>query len=310
MNCLLELARHLLTQRDAMDVEALAAGVARLAHRNDVPIHLSRHAAQFCKRNPTTESSAVKLARAALAGREGFAVAEFPYYQLKRRTRPASLPRRGWLNGVWEVLLSSATPMPLNTVYDAVVASARFRFNPQNPQFQLYHTLNKEGSTIVRQFGTLKIVLTDSRLAIVPPTTKRTSRAPGADLPADGVLNIHETHLESLIAEDLTQVEAWLTLIGRQYKAPPVGRIDLLCRGRQGDIVVIEIKKFRAGTDSIIDQIARYMGWARHRVALPGQRVRGIIIVGKPDQKLAYAASAVPGLSIKCFDLSLRDYQP
>jgi hypothetical protein len=65
-----------------------------------------------------------------------------------------------------------------------------------------------------------------------------------------------------------------------------VGRIDLLCRDSNGHIVVIEIKKFRAGTGSIIDQITRYMGGARHHVAGPGQQDRGIIIVGKPDEKL------------------------
>jgi hypothetical protein len=45
-------------------------------------------------------------------------------------------------------------------------------------------------------------------------------------------------------------------------------------------------------------------------MASPGQQVRGIIIVGRTDEKLVYAVSAVPGVTIKCFDLSLRDYKP
>jgi RecB family endonuclease NucS len=156
------------------------------------------------------------------------------------------------------------------------------------------------------QSGRFCIKLNEQYTSAIPPrpAARREPEIPSAS----GVRNIHETHLESLIAEDLDHVEPGLTLIGRQYPAPPVGRIDLLCRDRKGDIVVIEIKKFGAATDSIIDQIARYMGWARHHFAKTGQQVRGIIIVSKPDEKLGYAASSVPGLSIKVFDVSLRDH--
>ena len=109
------------------------------------------------------------------------------------------------------------------------------------------------------------------------------------------------------LAEDLDRVEPGLELIGRQYQAPPVGRIDLLCRDPEGCFVVIEIKKFRAGADSIVDQIARYLTWTRQNLARPGQNVRGIIIVGKADERLAYAARAISGLSVKCLDLALRE---
>ncbi|MGH9433188.1 MAG: endonuclease NucS domain-containing protein [Terriglobia bacterium] len=119
---------------------------------------------------------------------------------------------------------------------------------------------------------------------------------------------IHEANLEALIAEDLNRVEEGLTLIGRQYTAPPVGRIDLLCQDGNGDLVVIEIKRFGASTESIIDQVTRYMGWVEEHLARSGQRVRGIIVVGKPEVALAYSAKAVRNLSIMSVDVSLTTY--
>lgn len=118
--------------------------------------------------------------------------------------------------------------------------------------------------------------------------------------------NIHEAHLEQLIAEDLDQIEPGLTLVGRQYQAPPVGRIDLLCKDRKGALVVIEIKKLNVSTSSIIDQITRYLGWVKHHVASPGQNVRGILITGRPDEKLRYSLAALPEVRLLSIDISLK----
>ncbi len=140
------------------------------------------------------------------------------------------------------------------------------------------------------------------------PSSSSGKRQPVAPSPfAEG---IHEVHFESLIAEHLDQVEPGLTLVGRRYEADPVGRIDLLCTDRKGALVVIEIKRLGASTESIIDQVTRYIGWVQERLAVPGKRVRGIVIVGKPDPKLTYSARAIPNLSIKSFNLTLQDYVP
>ena len=85
-------------------------------------------------------------------------------------------------------------------------------------------------------------------------------------------------------------------------------QLDLLCKDRKGHFVVIEIKRLRASTESIIDQITRYIGWVQERLATPGKLVRGIIIVGRPDHKLTYSVRAIPNVSIKSFTLSLQDY--
>ena len=50
------------------------------------------------------------------------------------------------------------------------------------------------------------------------------------------------------------------------------------------------------GTDQVVGQILRYMGWVRE--AYP-ESVRGIIIVGKKDDALRYALKATSGIEAK-----------
>lgn len=104
---------------------------------------------------------------------------------------------------------------------------------------------------------------------------------------------IHEANLEALIADNLDCVEPGLTLVGRQHSAPPVGRIGLLCKDRKGNLV---------------DQVTRYIGWVQRHMATPGQLVRGLVVVGRPDPKLAYSVRAIPSLSIKSFSVALHSY--
>ncbi len=112
-----------------------------------------------------------------------------------------------------------------------------------------------------------------------------------------------EANLENFIVNQLNNIEDGLELIGRQ-KVTDVGRIDLLCKDMQGNCVVIELKRMKA-TSSIMDQILRYMGWIEiHQEEC--KAVRGIIIVGKKDTYLEYAAKAVPNLQIKVFNISFK----
>ena len=69
----------------------------------------------------------------------------------------------------------------------------------------------------------------------------------------DGV----ETHLQQLLAEQVTQVlgEGW-ELVRREFPTP-IGPVDLLVRDPQGRSVAIEVKR-RGGVDGI-DQLTRYL---------------------------------------------------
>jgi RecB family endonuclease NucS len=112
---------------------------------------------------------------------------------------------------------------------------------------------------------------------------------------------IAERNLEDFVVQQLDVVEIGLRLIERQ-KSTPAGRLDLLCRDARGNYVVVELKKTR-GTDQVVGQLLRYMGWAKGEY--PQAKVRGIIIVDKKDDALRYAISAVPDVEAKEFKLSI-----
>ena len=71
---------------------------------------------------------------------------------------------------------------------------------------------------------------------------------------------------------------------------------------------MIEIKRLGASTDSVIDQVTRYIGWVQRHIAARGQLVRGVVVVGRLDPKLAYSVRAIPNLSIKVFSVALQSY--
>ncbi|WP_147273876.1 endonuclease NucS domain-containing protein [Fontibacillus phaseoli] len=75
-----------------------------------------------------------------------------------------------------------------------------------------------------------------------------------------------------------------------------VGPIDILCVDQNGDFIVFELKLGK-GPDRAIGQIARYMGWVKKNIAAD-KEVKGIIVAKEVDNKLKYAASVVPGISL------------
>lgn len=117
---------------------------------------------------------------------------------------------------------------------------------------------------------------------------------------------LYEHNLENILAERLNDIEDGLALIKRQYQLTTVGRIDLFCKDKNGDLVVIEIKKYGAPNYSIIDQITRYIGYVKEKIAKSDQKVRGIIIVGQKDEKLEYSVKAIPNLEVKTFKFTIE----
>jgi hypothetical protein len=83
-----------------------------------------------------------------------------------------------------------------------------------------------------------------------------------------------------------------------------VGEIDILARDRStGDWVVIELKKGHE-SDRVVGQLMRYMGWIRKHKAGAGEKVRGIIITGLPDDRIKYAVSASEGIEFFTYNVS------
>ena len=98
-----------------------------------------------------------------------------------------------------------------------------------------------------------------------------------------------ENHLEVIGATIGAKLK--LAEKGREYPTT-VGRIDLLAIDTNtDDYVIIELKKGRSA-DKVYGQCSRYMGWVRKNVATEGNKVHGVIVARKIDDKLKAARDA------------------
>ena len=100
-----------------------------------------------------------------------------------------------------------------------------------------------------------------------------------------------EADLRDRLAENPSLIEKGLSLISKEYSIPRAGRADLVCKDKMGNYVVIETKKV-GESDQVVGQILRYIGGLKKE----GKRTRGIIVVNKPDDRLALAVYAVEDL--------------
>ncbi|MGH2585921.1 MAG: endonuclease NucS domain-containing protein [Dehalococcoidia bacterium] len=120
-----------------------------------------------------------------------------------------------------------------------------------------------------------------------------------------------ERHLRDVLAANLRSLDlpgAPLSIFtddagqsGVEYPTG-VGPIDILAVDGDGNFVVFELKLGR-GPDAAVGQLARYMGWVRRNLA--GDRsVRGAIVAKTVDEKLRYAASILPDVSLFEYSVS------
>jgi len=114
--------------------------------------------------------------------------------------------------------------------------------------------------------------------------------------------HLAEQNLEDFVIHQLEKIEPDLKLIQRQLSTT-AGRLDILCQDRLGWYVVVELKRGQ-GTDQVIGQILRYMGWVQENYST--DKVRGIIIVGKKDNVMSYAVKAAPNIQVKEFRLTIE----
>ncbi len=125
---------------------------------------------------------------------------------------------------------------------------------------------------------------------------------------------ILEAHLEAFLAGNWKSVN-WGRLLqiceapdgksGHQF-VTPIGRIDFLCIDQVTDaLVVVELKRGRP-SDMVIGQIARYMGYVRSHLAMPGQSVEGLIVSHEADDSLRYAVAAFPGLQLMTYQVTFE----
>ena len=92
---------------------------------------------------------------------------------------------------------------------------------------------------------------------------------------------------------------------GQQYQTD-AGRIDILAVSKDGkELLIVELKKGRA-SDVVAGQIARYMGYVMSELALPDQKVRGLIVAREDDLKLRYSLKAIPNVDFYRYEVSFK----
>ncbi len=119
-----------------------------------------------------------------------------------------------------------------------------------------------------------------------------------------------ERDLERSLLADLGQLEPGLKLyekegaIGHQLDTGVVGRLDILAVDSEGRYVVIELKAGEA-SERVCGQILRYMGWVKRELA-GGKPVRGIVVASDFDERVEYAAEAMPDVALKRYEVHFR----
>lgn len=112
-----------------------------------------------------------------------------------------------------------------------------------------------------------------------------------------------EKDLRDYLASNPAAIEKGLTIVQKEFDTKEIGRIDLLCKDKNGKAVVVELKKGRK-SDEVIGQILRYIGWVMKNQKT---NVRGIIVVNEPDDRLEYAVAPLKNMiDIKYYRLKFE----
>lgn len=123
---------------------------------------------------------------------------------------------------------------------------------------------------------------------------------------AESSLFALESHLRDYLARNLNTTIKFTTpleVVGVEYSTA-VGPIDLLAKNNAGDYYIFELKLER-GADAALGQLLRYMGWcAKHMSG--GREIYGVVLAAEISEKLRYAASLVPNVTLLEYELQIQ----
>ena len=215
------------------------------------------------------------------------------------------------LRGIGDGLLEN--PVKWDEIRDVIPGSEPLRCNAQGTLFKLTDEEARKLAILVKQAGNrIKIPnrldsieeffnnsvygdRLEAEAKMVPLESNK------CETPPPKPYSLSEKNLEHFVIERLNQIEAGLSYIGNQI-SNEAGRIDILCKDKNGRHVVIELKRGETD-DQVVGQVLRYIGWVREKYN--EEDVRGIIIVGKKNKYLEYAVSSLPNVELKEFSLSI-----
>lgn len=110
---------------------------------------------------------------------------------------------------------------------------------------------------------------------------------------SDGSFFVLESGIEEAVKANLNQLKLHIAEEEIQQQCNlgiGVGRTDLICRDKDNNFVVLELKAVQT-SDYVVGQILRYMGYIRENWAdKEGLKVSGIIITPSYDEQLRLAA--------------------
>ncbi|WFO74926.1 DUF1016 family protein [Desulfurococcaceae archaeon MEX13E-LK6-19] len=111
-----------------------------------------------------------------------------------------------------------------------------------------------------------------------------------------------ERDLEDYLARKLDVLEEGLSLVERQKELTGVGRLDILARDKEGNLIVIELKAGQAD-EKAVGQLQAYMEYLKEQGY---SNVRGILVASTYTPKAVYAAKANKNIKLAKYHVEFK----
>ncbi len=122
-------------------------------------------------------------------------------------------------------------------------------------------------------------------------------------LTTDEVTEVIEKDIEGFIEKNPTLIGESLKLEKRQL-GTPVGRIDLLFKDKNGNLIVVELKLNKIGREAI-NQLRRYMDWIKKKTK---KEVTGVIVCRGVMSAFEEDLKKLKDIKIFCYGWQLKVY--